>query len=175
MSDDKIQLNIEGDDRLAKQVEKEWQKKKEGITKPEAEKYTETEPKPEWLEKPAEGQAGRETGSGVSATAPATVSLQQQRAKEIEDIMSDGLEKMYAKLSLEKQREFKLVGEQTARQINELLSQAKVKVNKIIDLIKKWLSIIPGINKFFLEQEAKIKADEIVKLDNPRQGGAGRR
>ena len=35
---------------------------------------------------------------------------------------------------------------------------------KIIDVIKKWLSIIPGINKFFLEQEAKIKTDKIMEL-----------
>jgi len=33
-------------------------------------------------------------------------------------------------------------------------------------LIKKWLLLIPGVNKYFLEQEAKIKADEIVKMKN---------
>ena len=169
MSDDKLQLNIVGDDRLAKQIEKEWQTKKEGIVREETEKYTEIEPEPKRLEKVTEGQAGREAGPEVSAvTAPVDVSPQQQQIKAVEDIMSDGLGAMYGKLPPEKQREFKLVGEQTARQINKLLSQAKVKVNKIIDLIKKWLSIIPGINKFFLEQEAKIKADEIIKLDGRR-------
>jgi len=27
-----------------------------------------------------------------------------------------------------------------------------------------WLKLIPGVNKFFLEQEAKIKTDEVLKL-----------
>ncbi len=164
-----MQLNIGGDDSLAKEIEKEWQKKKEGIVREEVEKAVETEPKPELPEKVAEGQAERKAGSEVSSVAvPDIASPQQQQVKEVEGIMSDGLGEMYVKLPPEKQREFKLVGEQTARQINELLGQAKVKVNKIIDLIKKWLSIIPGINKFFLEQEAKIKADEIIKLDGRR-------
>ena len=63
-----------------------------------------------------------------------------------------------------KQREFKGEGEKTAAKINQLMSKTKVNVKKIINLIKKWLSIIPGINSFFLEQEAKIKADEIFKI-----------
>jgi hypothetical protein len=44
------------------------------------------------------------------------------------------------------------------------LGQTKIKVNKIIDLIRRWLKLIPGINKFFLEQEVKIKADKIIRL-----------
>ena len=44
------------------------------------------------------------------------------------------------------------------------MDKAKLKVKKVVNLIKKWLTMIPGVNKFFLEQEAKIKTDEIVKL-----------
>jgi len=29
-----------------------------------------------------------------------------------------------------------------------------------------WLKILPGVNKFFLEQEAKIKTDKILALKN---------
>jgi len=50
------------------------------------------------------------------------------------------------------------------KKINTLLDKAKINLGKIASLIRKWLSIIPGVNKFFLEQEAKIKADEIMKL-----------
>jgi hypothetical protein len=44
------------------------------------------------------------------------------------------------------------------------MDSAKFKVKAIVDLIKKWLAIIPGVNKFFLEQEAKIKTDQIIAL-----------
>lgn len=88
----------------------------------------------------------------------------QQRKKQIEKILQNDLEEVYINLPPNKQKEFRTVGEQTANEINNLLEKAKVKIKKIINLIKKWLSIIPGVNKFFLEQEAKIKTDEILKL-----------
>ena len=88
----------------------------------------------------------------------------KQREKQIEDILAKGLEEAYLSMSLQKQSEFKKAGEQISREINNLLGLAKVKVKKIISLIKKWLFIIPGVNKFFIEQESKIKADKIIKL-----------
>jgi hypothetical protein len=33
-----------------------------------------------------------------------------------------------------------------------------------LKLIREWLLIIPGVNKYFLEQEAKIKTDKIQQL-----------
>lgn len=88
----------------------------------------------------------------------------KQRAKKIEKILEKDLEEIYSNMEPAKQQEFSRSGEQTARKIDALLAKGRVKVKKIIELIKKWLSLIPGINKFFLEQEAKIKADEIIKF-----------
>ncbi len=89
---------------------------------------------------------------------------EKKRQKQIEHIMAKDLEKIYFNLSPAKQKEFKIKGEQTASEINKLLSKVKVKAKEIVKLIIKWLSLIPGVNKFFLEQEAKIKADEILRL-----------
>ena len=88
----------------------------------------------------------------------------REREEKVGKILEAGMEEIYLKLPANKQAEFKVKGEETIREINSLLGKAKVKVEKIISLIKKWLSLIPGVNKFFLEQEAKIKADEIIKL-----------
>ncbi|MCD4761880.1 hypothetical protein K8R32_02875 [bacterium] len=63
-----------------------------------------------------------------------------------------------------KREEFVKAGEETSRKIYELMSEVKVKAKKIVELIKNWLALLPGLNKFFLEQEAKLKADEILKL-----------
>jgi hypothetical protein len=90
--------------------------------------------------------------------------FQQAKQKEIEKVLQTGLEDIYLKLPPEKQIEFKLEGEKTTREISSLLDKTKVNVGKIVSLIRRWLSLIPGVNRFFLEQEAKIKADEIVKL-----------
>ena len=60
--------------------------------------------------------------------------------------------------------EFKLKGEQAASQIRELLKSAHIKVKKILRLILDWLRMLPGVNHFFLEQEAKIKTDKIIAL-----------
>lgn len=91
---------------------------------------------------------------------------QKQKEKQIEKILEHGLESIYLNISKEKQIEFKEEGEKIAKKINGLLSQTKIKVKKIIKLIKDWLSVIPGINRFFLEQEVKIKTDKIMNLQH---------
>ena len=88
----------------------------------------------------------------------------KEREEKIGKILEAGMEEIYLSLPAAKQREFKIKGEETIKKINSLLDKTKVKIGKIISLIKKWLALIPGVNKFFLEQEAKIKADEIIKL-----------
>ena len=93
-------------------------------------------------------------------------SFQERRAKEIDNILSSGLHEVFLQLDKKRQAEFKLKGEETVSKINGLLNESKIRIDKIISLIKKWLKLIPGINQFFLEQEAKIKADKIVDLKN---------
>ncbi len=82
----------------------------------------------------------------------------------IEKIMEEGVGEPYQRLSPVAKQEFKLKGEQTARAIRELLKSGHVKVKKILRLIIEWLKMLPGINRFFMEQEAKIKTDKIIAL-----------
>jgi hypothetical protein len=126
------------------------------------------------LEKPATGEKAKAEKSGeVAAAAPvlatsakSVISEYEEREKQIENFLARDLEEIYLGLPLDKQVEFRKEGEETARKINKLLEKTKINLGKIVNLIRKWLSLIPGVNKFFLEQEAKIKADEIVKLRN---------
>ncbi|MFH1233074.1 MAG: hypothetical protein V1649_00255 [Patescibacteria group bacterium] len=92
----------------------------------------------------------------------------KHRQKQVEKVLESGLEKIYSELPDDKKKEFKIVGEQIAVKISLLLNKTKIKIKDIINLIKKWLSLIPGVNKYFIEQEAKIKADEIVKIKNSK-------
>lgn len=104
------------------------------------------------------------SGVGENIKTKTVTSFYKRRAQEIDKILADGLHETFLKLSPKKQQEFKLAGEDTTAKINLLLNKTKIKVDKIISLIKKWLKIIPGINHFFLEQEAKIKADKIINI-----------
>lgn len=87
-----------------------------------------------------------------------------ERQQEIEEILAEDLADIYASLDPATKIKFKQAGEETARAINTLLDKAKFKARQVIDLLKKWLSLIPGINLYFLEQEVKIKTDKIMKM-----------
>ncbi len=108
-------------------------------------------------------QKGDEQKIGGIISAGKSVSKNKQRYKKIENILSNGFEDAYLKMSPEKKVEFKLKGEETSNKINELIEKGKITLKKVVRLIKKWLSMIPGVNKYFLEQEAKNKADEIIR------------
>lgn len=116
----------------------------------------------------SEEQALAATAKIKAAPVASVISEYEQREKQIENFLARGLEDIYLGLPLEKQVEFRRAGEETAKKINKLLENTKVNLGKIVSLIRKWLMIIPGVNKYFLEQEAKIKSDEIIKLKNNR-------
>jgi len=89
----------------------------------------------------------------------------RRRAAAIDDILEDGLDKFFLEMSPTEQKHFKEEGEKTVFKINQLLDKTRVSVVKIVSLIKNWLNLIPKINRYFLEQEAKIKADKIFKIN----------
>lgn len=104
----------------------------------------------------------------TNSTSLAEEYLQQQyRAKylAIEGVLEENLISMYTKMSSQQQQRFKSKGEEVTKKIFKMIYQeTKINVNKIIRWIKEWLKLIPGINKYFLEQEAKIKADKIIEI-----------
>jgi hypothetical protein len=83
---------------------------------------------------------------------------------QIEGILSEGLEDLYTQLPDKRKEEFKQKGEETARSIEKILATAKLHAQKIVGLIVSWLKMIPGVNKFFLEQDSKIKTDKLIEL-----------
>jgi hypothetical protein len=117
-------------------------------------------------------QETMEQPSGAPASAAVQqlpISAEEQRLQEIESVLSDGLQDIYKTLPpVEKQR-FKIEGEKAAKEVAGLLSQVKVKVQQIISVIRRWLLVMPGVNKFFIEQEAKIKAERLLLLRDQKK------
>ncbi|MGB0757089.1 MAG: hypothetical protein ACPGO5_01410 [Patescibacteria group bacterium] len=89
---------------------------------------------------------------------------QEQEMEEIEDILEEDLKDVYAKLDPATQKTFKESGEETTKMVFDLVHQTKIKTRRIVSVIAKWLRIIPGINKYFVEQEAKLKTDKVVEM-----------
>jgi len=129
-----------------------------------AEKLVEKEIKQEPVDK------SEKPGKAVKpAVKPAVESTPSAEAKdeallEIENILEEDLEDLYFKLDEKKQAVFKQQGEETAGKIKMMMQKAHVNLFKIIELIMGWLKIIPGVDKFFLEKEAKIKAEKILQM-----------
>jgi hypothetical protein len=101
-------------------------------------------------------------------TAP-SVPARDEMTKEIEGILSEDLTDLFLKMTPSQQERFKAKGEETASKIRQLVSATKVNAKKVLDLIKDWLKLIPGVNKFFLEQEAKIKTDKVLLAAEERK------
>ncbi len=83
-------------------------------------------------------------------------------SEEIDDILEEDLADLYRAMSADQKRKFRVKGEETVSKIRELLRATKENAKKIFHLFREWLKLIPGVNRFFLEQEAKIKTDKIL-------------
>ncbi|MEK7183822.1 MAG: hypothetical protein AAB776_04280 [Patescibacteria group bacterium] len=92
------------------------------------------------------------------AEAPAKDPLLTQ----IEGILSENLGEIYSQLPEDKREAFRLKGEEVAGKIHEMMTTAKIKVHKILKLVSDWLGMIPGVNVYFLRQEAKLKLDKLM-------------
>lgn len=104
------------------------------------------------------------TGSASPAAAVAAIIPKDPMIAKIEQIMIEDVEAEYKKMTPGQQAQFRQAGEETAGLIRVLLNKTKVNIKKIVKLIIKWLKLISGVNRYFLMQEAKIKADKIVSL-----------
>ncbi|MEK7102771.1 MAG: hypothetical protein AAB870_00290 [Patescibacteria group bacterium] len=84
--------------------------------------------------------------------------------RDIEKVLEEDLKFLYSELSSERKIMFRQQGELTASRIEYLMGQATMKIGYIVQLIRRWLSLLPGVNFYYLEQESKIKAEKILFL-----------
>ncbi|KKT35821.1 MAG: hypothetical protein UW24_C0003G0022 [Parcubacteria group bacterium GW2011_GWA2_44_12] len=109
----------------------------------------------------------------VTASARADDEEKPEDLKNIETILSEGLRKFYEQMNDAEKAEFKQSGEEAARKIYETLNDTKIRLKKIAHaitkLIKTWLGKIRGVNKHFLEQDAKIKTDRLIEMKRRKE------
>lgn len=97
----------------------------------------------------------------TTVTTPVTDTVTPEK---VGSVLSEGLDNTFLTMDVATQAKFKAEGEKTAQEITALMQKTKIKVKEIIQLIVNWLKIIPQVNKHFIEQEAKIKADKILTM-----------
>lgn len=139
--------------------------KKEQTVVPEKKVEAEAAPKAEWEKViPAEEKNGKKPLVSVVVHPVTEKPVKSEVLVKIEKILEEDLESFYFSMPPEKQLAFKEKGEETASKIEKMVEAGKVIARSILKLIRAWLKIIPGVNKFFLEQEAKIKTDKLVAM-----------
>lgn len=105
---------------------------------------------------PGKTQAPQAAGGAL----PPQKSINQQK---IEKVMEENLEEIYFNMDEAHRTLFKVEGDRAAREIDKIVNAGKSVAVKVLEVLKRWLRLIPGVNKFFIEQEAKIKTDKILK------------
>ena len=143
--------------------------------KPERAKEQDFEKDKEKIDQLKESQAeqvksSQEDKPSLKTPAPRQVPLAATKAislQKIENILQEDLEELYFDMDEAHRRMLKQEGERAAQQIEKVLTSGKSVAIKVLEIIKSWLRLIPGINKFFIEQEAKIKTDKIIKINQP--------
>lgn len=115
----------------------------------------------------------KEKGAPSLTVAPVPVSAPAAQKSvallKVEKVLEEDMEELYFSLNDAERRMFKQEGERTAREIEKVIMLGKSVAVKVLALIKAWLRLIPGLNKFFIEQEAKIKTDKIININESRK------
>ncbi len=107
----------------------------------------------------------------VPASAPPSAASADPVVRTIEKILSEDLYEHFQAMSPAAQARFKAKGEETVSKLAALMNRAVIGAKEVLNLIVSWLKLIPGVNKYFLEQESKIKADKILELHKRQHGG----
>lgn len=106
-----------------------------------------------------------------SLTTPVVASLTDADLlrRRIEDILAEGLAKTFQALPPATQAQFKVVGEQTAVRITNEVRHRTPRLERLINAVTAWLRLIPNLNPYYLEQEAKMKVEKILLMTHPPQ------
>ncbi len=99
-----------------------------------------------------------------SPVAGGTAAPSPDLQRTVERVLEEGLSDLYQKLDPAAQAKFRHEGEVTAVRVTELLKEVSVKVVELMRLIRRWLFMLPGVSSLFVEGQAKLKAEKLLRL-----------
>ena len=92
----------------------------------------------------------------------ASIAAKDEELVSIENELSSGLENLYAALPEDRKALFRQQGEELAVKAQTLMREARLKIGELVRLILSWLKVLPGVSSFFAEQQAVIKAQNLL-------------
>jgi hypothetical protein len=109
-----------------------------------------------------------------SEQAPVIRLEKDELLSEVEGLLADEkIMKIYETLPEKLKPTFRSEGEELARDIRDAIRGHKLRPYKVLEGIRKWLGMIPKVEKFFLLQEAKIDLDKVLGLVEAFEKGEG--
>jgi hypothetical protein len=138
---------------------------------PETGKETAHEVRPRVEQSPvAETFTGAPIAARVVLPVAEPVAPSDPTIRSIELILSEDMTEHFKAMSPDDQAKFKAKGEETVSKIVTLMQKTALKAKEVLKLVVGWLRFIPHVNKYFLEQESKIKTDKIMELYKREHG-----
>lgn len=86
-----------------------------------------------------------------------------QVAIEVEKLLEKDLANTYTALPDKIKPFFKSHGEKIAQTVTGMIKNNTFDGGIVMDMVDEWLKLVPKSNSFYLEQEAKLKTDALVK------------
>jgi len=90
------------------------------------------------------------------------VPAKEKIVADLEGVLEEDLKELFLSLDKSKQQQFKQKGEEIVAWLRVQVATNKLVERQLLDQIHTWLKIVPDVNRFFLEQIAKIKTDKIL-------------
>lgn len=127
---------------------------------------------------PQQGDAAQPTGrevlpqqrvsdAGVAAAVtsqPLASEGKTPARKAIEEVLAEDLGDVFRSMPPNEQVAFRAEGVRAASTIEMLITSFTAKAKQLLGIVRTWLGMIPNVNTFFLEQESKLKTDELIRL-----------
>lgn len=163
------EINIKEAEIEARDIVEEGEDTREEVVKKfiEHEKLLEVQEAIEQAEEEFQEDLHRTALPQQTGAVPVTKTVAEEKSEfliQVENVLSENLGEIYLGMETGLRERFKQKGEEIARKIEEVVAKGKARIKEIIEWVKDWLKMIPGVNKFFLEQEAKIKGDKIMGM-----------
>jgi len=108
--------------------------------------------------------------AAAAAAKPEAAPVEKDKYRvKVERILEENLWDLYFALPAGSREAFKAEGENAAAALRAAIETKKVKPRVVLSAVNKWLKTIPRVNPYFLEQEAKIKTDQVMNLVEERR------
>lgn len=87
----------------------------------------------------------------------------------VEKVLEKDLKPLYDAMPSSKKELFRVRGERATQKIRDAVAAGKLNKYRTMKVLREWLNTIPQVNKYWIGQEVKNRADDLVDLEEKEQ------